>query len=149
MRKIYIAGLALISFVVACFAADKRRVLLIPLDPFEQKVSERMRQQISALKEEGALSALGSWKTLAELPDWVFVEKEREILYIFGRPGVSDDYRYAVVLSRKTLIVVRAGGIAGIYEIFVKPQKPNQISQRKAMVRPVSVCDRRSSRGSP
>ena len=131
MQKIQIAVVAFIVLTVACMGADERRILLIPLDPFEQKVSDKMRKQMTALETVGISSALQSWDTMAELPAWVFVEKEREIVYVFGRPAVSDDYRYAVISDRKKkLIIVRAGGIAGSYEIFVKPKKTDR-SQKK------------------
>lgn len=123
MRLLTISGLAFITLVVACLGASERRVLIIPLDAFEQKVSEKMREHISALEAKGTLSALSSWTAIAELPAWVFVGKKREIAFIFGRPGASDDYRYAVILGRrKQPLIVRAGGIAGSYEIFVKPK---------------------------
>ena len=123
MLKISTAMLAFVALAFTCFGAAESRVLQIPLGPCEQKVSEKMRQQISTLEAEGVLTALQSWKTIRELPAWVFVNKKREIAYIFGRPLVSDDYRYAVILSRgEKVIVVRAGGIAGSYDIFVKPR---------------------------
>jgi len=56
-----------------------------------------MRQQMAVLEADGTLFALSSWTTIAELPAWVFVEKKREIAYVFPRPGASDDYRYAVI----------------------------------------------------
>jgi len=128
MRKLFILCFAIFSCVAAQSGEPESRVLMIPLSPIEQKVSERMHECISALKEEGALLALKSWKQIPDLPEWVFVEKKREIAYVFGKLGVSDGYRYAVILGRKKeLIIVRAGGIAGSYEIFVRPKtEPNQ-----------------------
>lgn len=121
MKKIRTAFFVFLIFSVVCAGAIERRVLIIPTDSFEQKFSERMSQQMSTLEREGALSALSSWPKLPELPPWVFVERKREIAYIFSRRGVSDDYRYAVILGRKKeLIVVRAGGIGGSYEVFAK-----------------------------
>jgi hypothetical protein len=104
------------------------RVLIIPLWPIhKQKVSERMQERISALEEEGALLGLESWTEIPELPAWVFVKDKREIAFIIEHPTANDAYRYAVVLGKKEqLIVVRAGGIAGTYQIFVRPKKPNK-----------------------
>lgn len=122
MPKIFTAALASIVLAISSFGASERRVLQIPLQSYEQKVSEKMRQQISTLETEGVLATLQSWKTIGELPAWVFFPEKREIAYIFGRPAVSDDYRYAVILGRgRKVIVVRAGGISGSYDFFVKP----------------------------
>jgi hypothetical protein len=124
MLKLLILTFGILGSVIAQSAEPESKILLIPLIPEEQEITERMQVCLSALKKEGALSALKSWEQIAELPDWVFVEKEREIAFVFARPGVSDDYRYAVVLGVKNqLIVVRAGGIGGTYELFVRPTK--------------------------
>ena len=125
ISKLFAAFVAVAS---ACSGASESKVLMIPLSPLgEQKVSEKMRERISALESEGAFVALASWKHIPELPAWVFVEEKREIGFVFATPTASDAYRYAVILGRqKELIVIRAGGIAGTYEIFVKPEEPNQ-----------------------
>ena len=129
---------ALILMTAACLGASEPRVLIIPLWPIdEQKVSERMQERISALQEEGALSALESWTGIPELPDWVFVKNKREIAFLIDNPTANDAYRYAVVLGKKEqLIVVRAGGIAGIYQIFVRPKKPNNAPVPTSGLRP-------------
>src|SRR5688572_2731968 len=119
---------ALILMTAACLGASEPRVLIIPLWPIdEQKVSERMQERISALEGEGALSALESWTEIPELPAWVFVKNKREIAFVIDHPTANDAFRYAVVLGkREQLIVVRAGGIAGTYQIFVRPKKPKK-----------------------
>jgi hypothetical protein len=126
MKRTLKLFMTLIAFATACFGASESKALIIPLSPGgEQKVSEKIRQRISVLEEEGAFLALASWRQIPELPAWVFVEKKREIAFVFARPMASDAYRYAVILGRKKeLIIVRAGGIAGTYEIFAKPETP-------------------------
>ena len=114
-----------VTFVVlaaTCFAATERRLLLIPDVPFEQKLSDRMVAELATLKDTQSLLTVSSWPSIAELPEWAFAKQKREIAYVFGRPVVSDGYRYAVILGRKKdMIVVRTGGIGGSYEIFVRP----------------------------
>jgi hypothetical protein len=115
---------AFITFVVASAGATERRVLTIPVFPFEQTHSGEMRQQLKTLEAERALLELSSWTAVPELPAWAFVEGKREIAYVFSRPLMSDGYRYAVIMGeRKQLIVVRAGGIGGTYEVFSRPRE--------------------------
>jgi len=122
----------------ACLGASEPRVLIIPLWPIhEQNLSERMQERISALEEEGALSDLESWAEIPELPAWVFVKEKREIAFLIDKPTANDAYRYAVILGKKEqLIVVRAGGIAGTYQIFVRPKKPNNAPVPASGLRP-------------
>ena len=128
----------LILMTAACLGASEPRVLIIPLWPIaEQKVSERMQERISALEEEGALSVLESWTEIPELPAWVFVKNKSEIAFLINNPTANDAYRYAVVLGKKEqLIVVRAGGIAGTYQIFVRPKNPNKSPVPTSGLRP-------------
>jgi hypothetical protein len=124
MRVFLLIFVGFLGLTMTAAGKTESRVIVIPLDPVEQKPSDRMQACVAALHKEGTLSALRSWEELPELPEWVFVESRREIAYIFARPVVSDDYRYAVILGRENeLIVVRAGGIAGTYEIFLKPSR--------------------------
>ena len=105
-------------------AAEERRVLLIPPNPIEQKMSDEMRDRISALDQAGVFRTFDSWEQRDELPAWVFEKNKCEIAYIFERPMRSDDYRYAVIAGKRDrVIVVRAGGIGGTYDIFSKKLK--------------------------
>ena len=143
LRKIYTAVFAFVSLALAGFSAEEPKILFIPLHSVEQTVSEKMRQQPSEIETEDMLSRLPFWPTMAELPAWVFVKKKREIAYVFGRDDVNDDYRYAVILGKKKeLIIVRADGIGGTYEIFLKPKQPDRPSWRQRSARPLSEEER-------
>ncbi|MEO6003511.1 MAG: hypothetical protein ABIZ04_23105 [Opitutus sp.] len=137
MQKFTTATLVFIALTLAGVGAAERRILVIPLDVQEQTLSDGMRQQLALLESEGAYGELPTWTSLAELPSWVFVEKKREIAYVFSRPGASDEYRYAVIWGgRKKLIIVRAGGIAGSYEIFLKPKTLPRSTPSRSTVPP-------------
>jgi hypothetical protein len=108
-------------FACACWAERAPNVLMIPLYPVEQTLSEEMQLRLQVFESEGALLALASWDRLPELPAWVFEQSKREIAFVIGRPNVSDGYRYAVIAgARNKLIIVRAGGLDGHQEIFVR-----------------------------
>src|SRR5688500_12800414 len=112
-----------------CYAAPEPRVFIIPLYPVEQTVSENMRLRLAALEKDDAFRMLSTWDRLTELPSWVFKPEKREIAYVFGKPVVIHGYRYAVIDGgNRKLIIVRAGGLDGSYEIFV----PKRKSERKA-----------------
>ena len=123
IKRLLIVGL--LCWASGASASAERRVLVIPLSgPIEQTVSDEMRDRISALDQAGVFRDFDSWERIPELPAWVFDESKREIAYIFGRPMVMDDYRYAVIAGKRDrVIVVRAGGIGGTYEIFSKKMK--------------------------
>ena len=56
---------------------------------------------------------------------------------------MNEDYRYAVILGKKKeLIIVRAGGMDGTYEIFLKPKQPDRPSWRQRSARPLSEEER-------
>jgi hypothetical protein len=105
------------------------RYLLIPASQPEQKLSEAMQGRLKQLNEEDWLSKLNTWNRLKELPAWVFEKQQKpEIAYLGSIPASAmDAFRYAVITgSGREMIVVRAGGFAGVYEIFQKKAEPNQ-----------------------
>jgi hypothetical protein len=129
VRTIIIFSLA-VMFTAVCFAAPEARVFIIPLYPVEQTLSEEMRLRVAGLEKDDAFRALSAtWDRLTELPSWVFKPEKCEIAYVFGNPMVIHGYRYAVIADgNNKLIIVRAGGLDGSYEIFV----PKRKSEKKA-----------------
>ena len=110
-------GVAFLLFAVAAGAEPKQ--FFVPVFAFEQQVSARMEETLTALEKQHALPGLEGWVPLAEMPDWVFEPAEREIAYLFDHPAKSDGYRYAIIVGKyEELIVVRVGGIAGRSQIF-------------------------------
>jgi hypothetical protein len=110
----------------------ENRFLLIPPAQPEQKLTEAMQARLKQLKEEDWLSKLDTWNRLKELPTWVFEKEQKaEIAYLGSIPSLAmDAFRYAVITGGdRELIVVRAGGFAGVYEIYQKKLEPNQSPQ--------------------
>ena len=123
MRLILVIGL-FCGLTVFAQAAAESKFLLIPLNPVEQTLSESMLLRLTQLDAEDTYRNLAAWDRMAELPAWVFAKNQREIAYVFAAPMVHHDYRYAVIVGRKNqLIIVRAGGLDGRYEIFVPNNK--------------------------
>jgi hypothetical protein len=99
----------------------ERFVLLIPSSPPKQKLSEAMQTTLKRLQTEESFSQIDAWDKLTELPAWVSEkESKAEIAYVGSIPAdAMDAFRYAVVIGAgRKVIVVRAGGFAGVYEIF-------------------------------
>jgi hypothetical protein len=112
------------GLALCAHAAPESRVLLIPLYPIEQTLSESMQLRLTKLDAEDTYRNLAAWDRMAELPPWVFAENKREIAYVFTKPMLNHAYRYAVIAGAKNqLIIVRAGGLEGRYEIFVQNKK--------------------------
>jgi hypothetical protein len=112
-------------------AAPQRepRLLLVPASQPVQKLTEAMQGRLKQLNEEDWLSKLNTWDRLKELPAWVFEQEEHpEIAYLGSIPRAAmDAYCYAVITAKgREVIVVRAGGFAGVYEIFQKKKEPNK-----------------------
>jgi hypothetical protein len=123
MRLILVIGL-FYGLTVSAQAAPESKFLLIPLNPVEQTLSESMLLRLTKLDAEDTYRNLAAWDRMAELPPWVFAENKREIAYVFTKPMLNHAYRYAVIAGLKNqLIIVRAGGLEGRYEIFVRNKK--------------------------
>lgn len=128
---LFIAALAALAFEIRAEPANSPReskVLLIPVSVLEQKLTDAMQVELRRLKENDSLSKLTAWNRLAELPSWVFEKDEKpEIAYLGTLPAAATDaFRYAVITAKAhETIVVRAGGLAGVYEIYQKKKEPN------------------------
>ena len=104
------------------------RVLLIPPLAPAQKLTEAMQARLKWLKEEDGLSKLDTWNRLTELPTWVFEKAQKhEIAYLGSIPALAmDAFRYAVIVANDgDMIVIRAGGFAGSYDIFQMKKASN------------------------
>ena len=83
-----------------------------------------MATELVRLKEQDAFSKLESWMRLRELPAWVFEKKdEPESTYLSASILVMDAFHHTVIIGRdRETIVIRTGGIAGVYEIYQESQ---------------------------